>query len=44
MPDKGYSISQISEALMLDVDTISKWEQRFLQSVSFGEFLNFSVS
>jgi transposase len=41
MLDKGYSISQISEALMLDVDTISKWEHRFLQSVSFGEFLNF---
>jgi transcriptional regulator with XRE-family HTH domain len=39
MLGKGYSISQISEALMLDFDTIARWESQLrrearLQAIS----------
>lgn len=44
MLDKGFSQIQISELLMLDEDTVSKWSNKFSESRTIGEFLNFQYT
>jgi transposase len=44
MLDKGFTQIQISELLMLDEDTVSKWSRKFSESRTLGEFLNFQYT
>jgi transposase len=37
--DLGYSIKEVSEILLLDEDTITKWKQKYLQSKYLSDWL-----